>query len=65
MVNIEMTQKRQMVEETTLLEEIRWNRMKEPKVIKKLEKEDGQSWEEKGIIYVDERIYMPNNQKLQ
>ena len=65
MVNIEMTQKRQMVEETTLLDEIRWNRMKEPKVIKKLEKEDGQSWEEKGIIYVDERIYMPNNQKLQ
>jgi len=29
-----------------------------------LEKEDKQSWEEDGIIYVDRRIYIPNNQKI-
>jgi len=29
-----------------------------------LKKEDGQSWEEDGIIYVDGRIYIPNNQKI-
>jgi len=29
-----------------------------------LEKENKQSWEEDGIIYVDRRIYIPNNQKI-
>ena len=40
------------------------NGTKEQEVIKKLEKEDSQSWEEGGIVYVDKRIYMLNNQKL-
>jgi len=29
-----------------------------------LKKEDGQSWEEDRIVYVDGRIYIPNNQKI-
>ena len=33
-------------------------------MIKKLEKGDGQSWKEDVIIYVDRRIYIPNNQKI-
>jgi len=33
-------------------------------MLKKLEKKDGQSWEENRIVYVDERIYMPNNRKI-
>ena len=53
-----------MVEETTILEEIRKNKTKEQEVCKKLEKEDGQSYEENGIVYVDGRIYIPNNQKI-
>ena len=59
-----MIQKSQVVEETTLLEEIWWNGMKEQEVIKKLEKEDGQSWKEDEIVYIDGRIYMLNNWKL-
>jgi len=31
---------------------------------KKLEKEDGQSWEENGIVYMDGRIYVLNNRKI-
>ena len=54
----------QVVEETTLLEEIWWNSTKKQEVIKELEKEDGQSWEKDGIVYVDRRIYVLNNQKL-
>ena len=50
-----------MVEETTLLEEIQQNGMKEHEVIKELEKEDGQSWKEDGIVYMNGRIYVPNN----
>ena len=60
-VEIKMIQRNQVVEETTLLEEIRQNGMKEQKVIKELEKEDGQFWEEDGVVYVDGRIYMLNN----
>jgi len=30
-----------------------------------LKKEDGQSWEDNGIVYVDKQIYTPNNRKIQ
>ena len=53
-----------MVEKITLLEEIQQNSTKEHELVKELENEDGQSWEEDGIVYVDRRIYMPNNQKI-
>ena len=53
-----------MIEETILLEEIRQNSTEEPEVVKELEKKDGQSWKENKIIYIDKRIYVPNNQKL-
>ena len=42
-VEIEMIRGNQVVEETTILEEIQRNKMKEQEVIKKLKKEDGQS----------------------
>jgi len=38
--------------------------MKEQEVIKEIEKEDGQFWEEDGIVYMDGRIYVLNNKKL-
>jgi len=38
--------------------------MKEQEVHKELEKEDGQVWEEDGIVYVDGRIYILNSQKI-
>jgi len=31
---------------------------------KKLEKKDGQFWEENGIVYMDGRIYVLNNRKI-
>ena len=48
-----MIQRNQVVEETTLLEEIQQNEIKEQEVYRELEKEDEQSWEENGIVYVD------------
>ena len=63
-VEIEMIWGNQMVEETTILEEIWRNGTREQKEQKELKKEDGQSWEENGIIYIDGRIYVPNNQKI-
>jgi len=29
-----------------------------------LKKEDGSTWEQDGVVYVEEKIYIPNNQKL-
>ena len=48
-----MIQRNQVVEETTLLEEIQQNEIKEQEVYRELEKEHEQSWEENGIVYVD------------
>ena len=59
-----MTQRNQVVKETIILEEIWQNGMKEQEVYKELEKEDRQAWEEDEIVYVDGRIYVPNNQKI-
>jgi len=42
----------------------RRNRTKEQEVCKELEKEDGQLFEKDRIVYVDGRIYVPNNQKI-
>jgi len=54
-----------VVEETTLLEKIQRNYIREQEVLKKLEKNKEQVWEDNGIVYVKGRIYVPNNQKLQ
>ena len=61
---VKMIQRNQVVEETTILKEIRKNRTKKQEVCKELEKEDSQLYEEDGIVYVDGRIYIPNNQKI-
>jgi len=53
-----------VVEETTLLEEIQRNGMKEQELIKEIEKEDGEFWEKDRIVYMDGRIYVLNNKKL-
>jgi len=33
-------------------------------MIQVLEKDNGLSWEEDGIVYMEERIYVPNSKKL-
>ena len=65
MVNIIVLRRNQVVKKTTLLEKIQWNSIKKQEVIKELKKENDQSWEENEIVYMDSKIYMPNNQKLQ
>ena len=57
--------KKKVVEETTLLEEIQKNSTKEQEFLKELERDEGQVWEDDGIFYMERRIYIPNNQKIQ
>ena len=64
LAEVKMIQRSQVVEETTILEKIRKNRTKKQEVCKELEKENSQLYEENRIVYVDGRIYVPNNQKI-
>jgi len=59
-----MIWRNQVVEKTILLEEIQINSTKEQKVLKKLDKNDGQSWKEKEIVYIEGRIYVLNNKRI-
>ena len=54
----------QVVEETTLLKEIWGNNTREQDVLKELEKDNGQAWENNRVVYIEERIYIPNNWKI-
>ena len=33
-------------------------------MVQALEKQDGLTWEEDGVVYKEERIYVPNNKKI-
>ena len=55
-----MFRRSQLVKETTLLEEIQNNNIKE-QAQKKLEKENRQVWENNRVVYIKERIHVPNN----
>jgi len=43
------------------LEEIKRNQIKEQEIQKGLEKNKGQAWKDNGIVYIEEKIYVPNN----
>ena len=60
-----MLRRNSIIEKTELMKEIQRNRIKEQEVIQKLKKEDGQTWENDRIVYVDGRIYISNNRKIQ
>ena len=47
-----------------ILEEIKRNNTREQEVIQALEKKNRLSWEQDRIVYMEERIYIPNNKKL-
>jgi len=51
-------------EEDDILNEIRRNTTREKEVIQALEKKDGLTWKEDGVVYMEGRIYVPNNKKI-
>jgi len=63
-VEIMMIQRRMMIEESNRLKEIKRNTMREKEVVQALKKEDSLTWEEDGVVYMEGRIYVPNNRKI-
>jgi len=56
--------KKKTVEENDILKEIRKNTTREKEVVQAMNKEDGLTWEEDRVVYMEERIYVPNNRKI-
>ena len=52
------------MDEGDILKEIKRNSTRENKVMQALKKEDGLTWEEDGVVYMDERIYVLNNKRI-
>ena len=52
------------MDENDIIKEIRRNSTKEKKVIQALKKEDGLTWEEDGVVYIEGKVYVSNNKKI-
>ena len=61
---ITMIKRKTTVEENNILKEIRRNTIREKEVVQALKKKDGLTWEEGGVVYIEERVYIPNNKKI-
>ena len=64
MGRIRVFDNRKMVEETDIIKRIIQNGTREKKVLQALQKNDGSAWEENGVVYMDGRIYVPNNKNI-
>jgi len=51
------------VDKSDIVKEIKRNNTREQEVVQALKKENGLTWEEDGIVYIEGRVYVPNNKK--
>ena len=51
------------VDKSNIVKEIEWNNAQEQEVVQVLQKEDRLTWKEDWIVYMEGRIYVPNNKK--
>jgi len=63
-VEVIMLKRNKTTDNLDILEEIKRNNTREHKVDQALKREDGLTWEQDGIVYMEEQIYIPNNKKL-
>ena len=61
---ITMIKRKTTVEENNILKEIRRNSTREKEVVQALKKEDGLTWEEDRVVYMEGRVYVLNNRKI-
>jgi len=61
---ITMLGRKVMTEESDIIKRIQRNNTREKEIVQALEKNNGFTWEEDGVAYMEGRIYMPNNKEL-
>ena len=64
MAKITMLGQKMKPEKDDILRKIQKNNTREKEVVQALEKKDGLTWEEDEVIYMEGRIYVPNNKDL-
>jgi len=64
MAEVMMLKRNKTTDNLDLLKKIQRNNIREQEVQQALKKEDRLVWEQDGIAYIEEWIYIPNNQKL-
>jgi len=52
------------VDKSDIIKEIKRNNTREKEVVQVLKKEDRLTWEKDGVVYMEGRIYIPNNKKI-
>ena len=61
---ITILKRKTTADKNDILKEIRRNNTREKEVIQALKKEDGLIWEEDEVVYMEEKVYIPNNKKI-
>jgi len=61
---ITMIGRKTTAEECNIMKEIQKNSTREKEVIQALERQDRLTWEEDGVVYIEGRIYVPNNKRI-
>ena len=61
---IRMFDDKKMVEETDIIKRIKKNKTREKEMVQALQKKDGLAWEEDEVVYMEGRIYVPNNKDI-
>jgi len=64
-VEITMIKRKTTVEEDNILKKIKRNTTREKEAVQALKKEDSLTWEEDGVVYIERRVYVLNNKKIQ
>ena len=61
---IKVFNERRRVDKSDIIKKIRKNNTREKEVVKAIEREDRLAWEEDEVVYMEGRIYVPNNKDL-
>jgi len=62
-VEITMLRRKIIADELDIVKEIKRNNTQEQEVVQALKKEDRLTWKEDKIVYMEGKIYVPNNKK--
>jgi len=55
---------KKVVEKTDIIKRIKKNGTRKKEIVQALQKEDGSAWEEDEVVYMEGRIYIPNNKDI-
>ena len=61
---VTMLGRKVITEESNIIKRIRKNNTREKEVVQALEKNNGLTWEEDRVAYMEGRVYVPNNKEL-